>query len=238
MRLLLFLLMMVISAVGPWHYLTAGAKARLARRAHLENVAQTAAGVSRLLERHRPPSSHLLEVAATRIETRRTTLEQFPGLVAQRLDSPAPTIDELTRMGQQAGVDAILLEGVLASARKDRVGEARKRALGSVLASLSAGTDLVLEKLHLASSFIASERALPMELLRTTITVRGDLTGLVQLSERMLSGSEQGLPADLIDLNLERPPEAEWHRIGVSEAAPPLRLTMSLDIVVAHGGSQ
>lgn len=234
MRVVLFVLLLILTAAGPWHYLTDGAAARGERRSHLENLARAAAGVRGLLERHTPPSRHLLDRARNRLERRHSALPEFADELTAALSSLPATVERLRQMAMAARVDQRVLAPFLATLAGDPLIGERRRALAAVLAALAESGDLILTNVRVARKLSRPEARLPVTLLGVSLTVLGCATDLTRLSERLAAGSGGHPPGDLIDLILERLPETEWNRLGWTSDSPPLQLKLTADLIVGR----
>ena len=234
MRIILFLLITILTAAGPFYYLTAGTRARDERREHLLLTKRAADGVRTLLSEHTPPPTDLLNVGVERIAKRQAVLERFAAEVAAPLQIPALDTEAIRATARAAGVADVVLAPTYATMASDLHGPERLTALHAVVAALRDSGDLVLQDLKIARELQKSENRLPVRLLRITLTLLGDATTLATFTERLAAGSDRNPPGDLVAAKLSRPSEALWNRLGWSKTAPPLSLQLTLDLIVGR----
>jgi len=232
MRLLAFLGLLILTAAGPWYYLTKGAAARAERRSHLESVARAAAGVKGLLDQHGPPSRRLLDLGQERLAARRTALRRFAEEVTAAGTRPPPTAEELRQLARSTGVDERVVAPILATLPGDPLAGERRFALAAVLSALGESGPLILAEARFDRKLARREARLPVKLLGVSLRVLGSATDLIRLSERLAQGSDRHPPADLITLSLKRLPEDAWNRPGFSAEAPPLELRLLAELIV------
>lgn len=232
MRVVLFVIMLVLSAVGPWVYLTAGSRAREARRDHLEQVIRDSEEVRRRIQQLQPPSDDQLDGSYGRLKDREAVLAGFGSRIMSSTQ-PVPDDATLRQLAADKGLESSLTDPILVEFGSAADADRRRRALHAIFQALDEAGSLRVEALHIGRDEARSDLELPVHLLRVAITAVGAPTELVGLQERLLAGSVRTPPADLVTAHWSRTKAGEWDRIGQVDSAPPVRLTLRADLLVA-----
>ncbi len=248
-RVVLFLSFALVLA-GPLVYFTVGERARSQRRAALQNLAAQQEKVAAALAAAsggRPPSRQGIAAIEDAIAQRRGTLSKLTSSLLAFRSTPSPVEAELRTIARAAGLDASLLEAVLASMPDGALGEQRRHVLGLVFGALKRSPGTTLRAIKVArelSTPRTSESAaalggddldMPLRSLRIDLEARGDATALVQFVDHLLA-TGPGVPlTDLAHLDLApdltRKPASDANAAG---DLPPLVLHLVVDAFVAE----
>lgn len=235
MRILLFLIVAVLGALGPYHYLVDGAAARADRLRELERLAAQREEVSTLLAVAAPTptaeqTAHALEAVAA--------LDAGVAGFVDRVLAPthAPTLDRegLAALGRAAGLDPALVNPIVSSLTDRADGEARRRALAAVLRAIG-GSDVQVERLELARAPAPRADVPRLQFLAVDLTLVGTPYAVVTCTERMIAGDAANPAGDLELLEIEATDPTHWDRLGKDPESPPVRAHCRIDLIVGGG---
>ncbi len=234
MRSLLFLVVLILALIGPYHYFTAGRAARAEHRQHLVEVRRAATEVRGLLSSNVPPAVLQLEANRQRLDNVRRLIDRFHDGVQRPGNATTPTDTELLELARLAAVDAGVLRPVLDATAAGSEARGGRLALRALLRAMGESKDLTIESLRVSprSSFIGTTM---IQRRNIEFTAAGSPTSGVRLVERLTTGSADDPPGDVISVSLDRTNELEWLRSGWDGDAPPMRITVSIDLLLAGG---
>lgn len=231
MRSFLFLIVLIVSLIGPYHYLTAGRTARAEHRAHLVGVRKAANDVRALLAKEIPPAASQLDVNRQRLDNVHRLIDRFVSGVRRASVAEMPTDAELIELGRVAQVDAGVLRPVLEVTAAGPDAGGGRIAVRALLHALAESKDLMIESLRIAprSSPIG---ATGVERRNIEFAAVGNPTSAVHMVERLAAGSSEDPPGDIVEVTLDRTSENEWLRPGWEGEEPPMRVTVSVDLIL------